>query len=196
MGASSILPNHRTRPALATFTLSPSPRMSPSPESDSQDPTPNAKPDSTPRKSPPLVLSPITGPPMPDMTAKIEESRRRHEAELAKAQQLVAQARAGSAPTTPARTTEPLPPPAPGDYRVEIDWRGETAYYVEHDRRVRLECIYWGGPKGSVSHIDGVWESSGGARERLTAEERASVLQCVIDHARKRDNIKLEIAGA
>lgn len=167
--------------------------MASPPEPDSHDPAPNAESESVPRMPPPLVLMPITGPPIPDMTGKIEESLRRHEAELAKAQQLVAQARAGAPPTTPERMAEPSRPLAPGDSRVEIDCRGESAYYVEHDRRVRIECIYWGGPKGSVSHIHGVWEYADGRREHLTAEERASVLQRVIEHARQRDGIKLEI---
>jgi hypothetical protein len=136
---------------------------------------------------------PLTGPPIPDMTARIAESLKRHEAELAAAEKLVAQARSGSVPTLPERTVEPLPPPAPGEYRIEIDWRGESAYFVEHDRRVWLECIYWGGPHGSVSHIHGVWEYADGRRERLTAEERAHVLQRVIEYARTHHDIKLEI---
>ena len=83
--------------------------------------------------------------------------------------------------------------PTPGDSHVEFDWRGETAFYVEHDRRVRLECIYWGGPAGSVSHIDGVWEYDDGRRELLTSDERARALQRVIEQAKKRENITLEI---
>src|SRR5689334_20400824 len=54
------------------------------------------------------------------------------------------------------------PPRPPGSHRVEFDWRGETAYYVEHGRRVTLACMYWGGPKGSVAHIHGVWEYDDG----------------------------------
>ena len=84
-------------------------------------------------------------------------------------------------------------PRAPGSHRVDFDWRGETAYYVEHDRRVWLSCIYWGGPKGSVSHIHGVWEYDDGRRERLTKDERAAVLQVVNDQAKAHENITLEI---
>jgi hypothetical protein len=141
------------------------------------------------------VLSPVTGPPVPDMTAQVEESRRRHEAELAKAERLVAQARSGAPPEFAERKTEPSPPPAPGDHRIEFDWRGETAYYVEHDRRVTLSCIYWGGPTGTVSHIHGVWEYADGRREHLTGPERATVLRRVIDAAKKRENIRLQLEG-
>ena len=165
------------------------PPKSPDPD---PDPTPNGeKP--APRTPPRLVLHPITGPPIVDMTARIEESRRRHEEELAKAQRLVEQARSGSAPDVPQRVTEPAPPPAPGTHRVEFDWRGETAFYVEHDRRVRLSCMYWGGPKGSVSHISGFWEYADGRTERLTPQERGAVLRAIINCAKARENITLAI---
>jgi hypothetical protein len=129
------------------------------------------------------------------MTARIEESLRRHEAELAKAQRLVEQARTGSPPETPTPVTEPAPPPAPGAHRIEIDWRGETAYYVEHDRRVRVACMYWGGPKGGVSHIDAMWDYTDGRRERLTPDERAAVLRRIVEYARTHDDITLAIEG-
>ena len=58
------------------------------------------------------------------------------------------------------------------EYYVAYDWRGETAYYVEPDRRVWLSCIYWGGPIGNVSHIHGVWEFADERREPLSAEAR------------------------
>ena len=144
----------------------------------------------------PVRLNPLPGPPIPDNPAAIEEGRRRHEAELATAQRLVAQARAGGPPSIAPRPTEPLPPPVPGQFRVEIDWRGEIADVVEHDRRVRLDCSYWGGPAGSVAHAGGVWEYTDGRREPLTADERALALRRVIDHARARDGIALRITGA
>jgi len=150
----------------------------------------------TPAAPPPLILAPLTGPPIPDMAPAIEESRRRHEVELATAQRLVAQARAGAGPIAPPRPGEPTSPPAPGQFRIEIDWRGETAHVVEHDRRVRLECFYWGGPAGGVSHIDGVWEYADGRREPLTPDERAVVLRRVVDHARTREDIALRIDRA
>jgi hypothetical protein len=100
-----------------------------------------------------------------------------------------------SPPEIVQRPVDPAPPAAPGDYRIEFDWRGETAFCVEHDRRVRLACFYWGGPKGSVSHIDAMRDYADGRREELTADERALVLQRVIDEARKRENIRLEVEG-
>lgn len=80
-------------------------------------------------------------------------------------------------------------------YRVEFEWRGETAYYIEGDRRVWMSTIYWGGRAGSVSHVAGVWELPDGQRVPLTDEERALVLQRVIDCARLYHNIPLEIAN-
>ena len=55
--------------------------------------------------------------------------------------------------------------------------------------------FYRGGPKGAVSHIDAMWYCADGQREDLTADERALVLQRVIDEARKRENMRLEVEG-
>ena len=82
-----------------------------------------------------------------------------------------------------------------GDYRVQFDWRGETAFYVEGDRRVTLFSAYWGGAKGSVSHLFGVWEYPDEHRVPLTTEERATVLTRVADLAAKSHGITLEITG-
>ena len=82
-----------------------------------------------------------------------------------------------------------------GEYRIEFDWRGETAFYIERDRRVTLFSAYWGGPKGSVSHYFGVWECEDGHREPLTAGERATVLARVVERAAKSHGITLEITG-
>jgi hypothetical protein len=46
-----------------------------------------------------------------------------------------------------------------------------------------------------VSHIDAMRDYADGRREELTADERALVLQRVIDEARKRENIRLEVEG-
>jgi hypothetical protein len=169
--------------------------MASTPESEGHASPPNAKQEPTPPQPKRVVLQSVTGPPVPDMKAQVEESRRRHEADLAKAERLVAQARSGAPPEFQEPKSEPTPPPAPGEYRIEFDWRGETAYYVEHDRRVRLSCIYWGGPTGRLSHIHGAWEYPDGRREHLTGTERATVLRRVIDAAKKRENIRLELDG-
>jgi hypothetical protein len=81
------------------------------------------------------------------------------------------------------------------DFRVEFDWRGETAHYVEGDRRVTLSCMYWGGPSGRVSHLFAMWELADGRREPLTADQRVSVLARVIERARTHHGIALEIEG-
>ena len=48
---------------------------------------------------------------------------------------------------------------------MELDWRGESAYYIEGDRRVWVFASYWGGPNGHLSHIHATWEYSDGRRE-------------------------------
>ena len=78
-------------------------------------------------------------------------------------------------------------------YRVEYDWRGEMARFIVGERSVWLACMYWGGPSGRVSHIDAVWEYTDGRRVHLTQDERAHVLQRVIEHSKRHQNIALEI---
>lgn len=83
----------------------------------------------------------------------------------------------------------------PASFRVEVDWRGETAYYIEAERRVWLTCIYWGGRAGRVAHIHAVWEYDDGRRESLTADERREILERVIDYVRAHHHIPLEVEG-
>ncbi len=155
-------------------------------------------PNETPERPLPWPVAPgqLEGPPVPDLEAAVAEGRRRHEDEVARAERLVAQARAGSAPEAVPQAEAVAAAPAPGEYRVEFHWRGETAIYVEHDRRVHLSCAWWGGPTGSVGHLYGVWESAGGIREPMTGEERLMVLGRVIDHAARHHGITLEPEGA
>ena len=88
-----------------------------------------------------------------------------------------------------------MSPAEEGEYRVQFDWRGETAFYVERDRRVTLFSAHWGGAKGSVSHLFGVWEYQDEHREPLSAEERATVLARVVERAATSHGITLEITG-
>ncbi len=155
-----------------------------------------ADPGAAPASNPPLIISPLPGPPAPDVTAQVEEGRRRHEAELAAAERLVAQARAGAPVPSAARPAVPPASPAPGHFRIVIDWRGETADCLEHDRRVRLECFYWGGRAGRVSLRDATWEHDDGRRAPLTPDERALVLRRVVEHAREFHHIALRTDGA
>ena len=52
---------------------------------------------------------------------------------------------------------------------------------------------YYGGPAGTVFHIDGVCEYADDQRERLTNSERARVLERVIKNAKELRDIELEI---
>jgi hypothetical protein len=89
-----------------------------------------------------------------------------------------------------------MPTPSLGGFRVDCDWRGETAYYMEEGRRVWLTCLYWGGRAGSVSHIHAVWEYEDGRREPLTPAERVEVLQRVITYVQQHHHIPLEPYGS
>jgi len=96
-------------------------------------------------------------------------------------------------PSSGSRSDESTP--NAGAYRVAFDWRGETAYYIEQSRRVALASFYWGGPNGTVSHIDGMWDYEDGRRESLTPDERRTVLDRVIDAAWKGEEITLKVEG-
>lgn len=124
------------------------------------------------------------------------EGVRRHEEELARTEQLAAQARAGSASERKPIEQNGQPAVGPGQHLVEFDWRGETATYFEQVRLVTLSCAYWGGPTGTVTHLFGVWEYPDGRREPLTDPERAEVLHAVVERAASVHGITLEVRDA
>lgn len=66
---------------------------------------------------------------------------------------------------------------ASDDYHVEVDWRGESAYYVEASRKVWLRLFRQPGGRAILNHSYGVWEYVNGHREELSSLERAQVLQ-------------------
>ena len=143
----------------------------------------------------PIVFSSVSGPTAPDMEQARADGIRRHEQELADAERLTAQARAGSAPPpSPAGNDRPRQV-GHGEHFVEFDWRGETATYFEHDRAVAMSCTYWGGPKGSVAHTFAAWEYRDGHREPMSNDERAEVLSRVVERAFRVHGITLEVSG-
>ena len=75
-------------------------------------------------------------------------------------------------------------------YTVELDWRGESAYYIEPDRRLWLFAAYWGGT-GSLEHIHAVWEYPNGRRVALTPEERLETLRRVLATIKANDNFPM-----
>ena len=95
----------------------------------------------------------------------------------------------------PSRADRQGPAKIDGEFRVEFEWRGETATYFERDRSVMLSCIYWGGPKGSVAHMFGAWEYADGRREPMTSGERLEVLRRVAERSASNHGIRLEIEG-
>lgn len=77
------------------------------------------------------------------------------------------------------------------DFTVELDWRGESAYYIEGDRRVWVFASYWGGPTGHLEHIHAMWEYTDGRREPLTTEERTEVLRRLMDYIKRREGFAM-----
>lgn len=83
--------------------------------------------------------------------------------------------------------------PAEERYTVELDWRGESAYYVEPDRRLWLFAAYWGGT-GSLEHIHAAWEYGDGRRVALTPEERRETLTRVLAWIRRTEPFPMRCA--
>ena len=141
----------------------------------------------------PVVFQSVGGPPAPDMEKVRERGLAQHEKDVRRASELMAQDQSGGLPLRKAEPLAKWPVVEPGEYVVWFDWRGETATYYEHDRAATLTSVYWGGPKGSVSHQFGVWEYPDGRRVAMTAEERRTVLARVAEQARSAHGIELEI---
>jgi len=76
-------------------------------------------------------------------------------------------------------------------FRVDVDWRGESAYYVEPIRKVWLILSRLHGDKAMVDHMYAIWEYTDGRREELTEIERIDVLQRTIRFVRERTNVTL-----
>jgi hypothetical protein len=78
----------------------------------------------------------------------------------------------------------PLPRPAPGEYLVAIDYRGETATYREADRLADVDCTWGPHPIIGRSSLAG-WRHAielGGAP--MSAAERRRVLDRIAEHLR------------
>jgi len=107
---------------------------------------------------------------VPDYNRIAEQSRLRAEAEVkAVADKLAA---GKELPPSPEK-------PAQDGFKVEFDWRGESAYCIEPDRRLWLFAAYWGGT-GSLEHIHATWEYQDGRRIALTPDERRETLRRVL----------------
>lgn len=140
----------------------------------------------------PIVFASVAGPPAPDMERARERGLAQHEKDVRRAAELAAPDLGGGLPQRQTEPSEKRPAVEPGKYVVWFDWRGETATYFEHDRAATVTAIYWGGPKGSVSHRYGVWEYPDGRRVTMTPEERRTVLTRVAQQSRIGHGIELE----
>ncbi len=129
-----------------------------------------------------MILDPLPQPPpVPDGNKIAKESEARSNAEIQAANEKVAGKRAP--PIVP--THQPT-----DGYTVELDWRGESAYYIETDRKLWLFCAYWG-HIGSVEHINAVWEYIDGRRLPLTQEERLETLRRVLEYIKTRESFRM-----
>jgi hypothetical protein len=74
------------------------------------------------------------------------------------------------------------------DFTVELDWRGESAYYIEGDRWVAIRLLGWphGPPVTHPRHL-GIQRR---AAEPLTTVERTEVLRRLMDYIKLREGLR------
>jgi len=155
--------------------------------------TPDANDPDEPSTGRPIVFGSVSGPAPPDMDKVRERAHAQCEEDVRRAED----ARPPSAGLAPRKVEPPeWPTLKPGEFLVRFDWRGETATYYEHDRSTTVAAIYWGGPKGSVSHHHRAWAYRDGRRMPMTAEEGKTVLARVAQRARIQHGFELEIRDA
>ncbi len=126
-------------------------------------------------------------PPVPDYNRIAEESEARSREEIRAAEERVERIRSGRAE---AKFAE-FPLPVGAGYAVELDWRGESAYYIEGDRRVWVFASFWGGPTGHLEHIHAEWEYLDGRRVPLTEAERTQVLRTLAEYIKHREGFPM-----
>ncbi|HRE83691.1 MAG TPA: hypothetical protein PLN52_21785 [Opitutaceae bacterium] len=76
-------------------------------------------------------------------------------------------------------------------YRVDVDWRNQSAYYVESRRKVWLMLSKRIRGHAGVDHMYAIWEYQDGRREELSASERTAVLRRTIDFVRDHEGVTL-----
>ena len=126
-------------------------------------------------------------PPVPDYNRIAEESEARSNAKIRATEERVERSRSGRMePSSGA-----APKSGPDGFVVELDWRGESAYYIEADRRVWVFASYWGGPIGHLSDIHAAWEYTDGRRAPLSAGERIDVLRRLVDYIKLHEGFRM-----
>jgi len=91
----------------------------------------------------------------------------------------------------------PAPPaprlPAPGEYCVDIDYRGEMAVYREAERTASVSCTWGPHPIIGRSSLAG-WQHPVDRGAPMSAEERQTVLNRIAEGLRQLDIGEVEIA--
>lgn len=100
--------------------------------------------------------------------------------------------RMNSLSTSPSSAqANPLAPSGSEVYRVDVDWRNQSAYYVEARRKVWLMLSKRIRGHAGVDHMYAIWEYQDGRREELNASERTLVLRRTIDFVRDHEGVTL-----
>jgi len=86
-----------------------------------------------------------------------------------------------------------LPLPAAGEYRVDVDYRGEMVTYCEAGRSANVSCTWGPHPIVGRSSLAG-WQRPGAKGAPLSAEERQTVLNRIAEHLRRLDIGEVELA--
>lgn len=86
-----------------------------------------------------------------------------------------------------------LPLPAAGEYRVDVDYRGEMVTYCEAERTANVSCTWGPHPIIGRSSLAG-WQHPGAKGAPMNAEERQIVLNRIAEHLRRLDIGEVELA--
>jgi hypothetical protein len=84
------------------------------------------------------------------------------------------------------------PRPAPGDYTIEVEFRGETLWYIEHDRKLSMPWFWTNGYSVYASQMTD-WKLAGGGSRPVTDEERAMVIDRVVTYAKQVQGVEMKV---
>lgn len=115
-----------------------------------------------------LLEPPVPPPPQPSM----DEIRRAANAP-------------GWTPPSPPPTASPEPDIGPGQHYVEIDYRGETLIYHEHDRRADVSCTFNRKPVIAPRTLSGWWYPAERRSAAMTAAEQEQVIERMVAALRR-----------
>jgi len=87
---------------------------------------------------------------------------------------------------TPMKPPPESPPVAPGEYTVDVDYRGEMLTYREADRQADVICTWGSRPTIARRTLSNWWYRGENRRETMSEADRQMVLDRIVDYAARR----------